>query len=136
MFTSPEYGMLRDEAERQGADHGASLAEWWWQDTFGGRGRGTKPQAEQMLRAFEEGDPAVYDSIPSVDFSGQWADGPNWEEVFSALVWDAIRVGTDDITETDDLDCASEDCFLIYTEAADVMTEQRIVDQLTDFVAS
>lgn len=37
--------------------------------------------ARALLGGFEEGDPALYDRLPSPDFSGQWADEPTWLDV-------------------------------------------------------
>lgn len=64
-----------------GAEHGANAAEWWLQDTVGGRARGgtdwrssAEANARTILRGIDDGDPAVLDTLPASDLSGQWAD--------------------------------------------------------------
>lgn len=64
-------------AERIGAQHGRNAAEWWCQDTIGGRsGRSTAEDTEtarRVLRMLDDCDPAL--EIPRPDLSGQWAGG-------------------------------------------------------------
>lgn len=66
-----------EEARRIGAAHGRNAAEWWCQDTIGGRsGRSTdedKETARRVLRMLDDCDPEL--EITRPDLSGQWAGG-------------------------------------------------------------
>lgn len=74
--TEAAYDAAIDYARKLGAEHGRNAAEWWLQDTFGGR---VSPRVERMaagpiLRGIEDGDPAILDTFPAPDLSGEWAD--------------------------------------------------------------
>ena len=67
-----------------GATAGRNAAEWWCQNTFGGRAPGdVAPTAQHVLDGIADGDPAVLDALPSLDLSGQWADGLTEADVLS-----------------------------------------------------
>ena len=79
-------------AEKRGREDGTNAAGWYTQDTFRDA---PAYAAAYVLRGLEDGDPAVMDTLPHADLSGEWADsltGP-------ALVADAI-VHADDWTMT------------------------------------
>jgi hypothetical protein len=46
----------------------------------------------RVLAGIEDGDPEIMDALPFLDWSGQWADGPDWGQTFG-----------------DALECVSED---------------------------
>jgi hypothetical protein len=64
------------QAQKIGSEHGRNAADWWRQDAIGGRvwGDGQR-MARDVLQGLEDGDPAVLDSLPGPDLSGQFADG-------------------------------------------------------------
>src|SRR6266536_5887154 len=60
-----------------GQDAGVGAADWWAQDTVGGRATGdTATTAGALLAGIDDGDPAILDALPVCDLSGQWADAP------------------------------------------------------------
>ena len=75
-------------AQDRGAADGRNAAEWYVQDTIGGRVSGDPVKAARyLLRGIEDGDSAVTDGFPFADLSGEWADsltGPQLVE--SAIV--------------------------------------------------
>jgi hypothetical protein len=78
-------------ATDRGARDGRNAAEWYVQGTLAERVRDPRLTAAIILRGVEDGDPAVLDTFPYADLSGEWADtltGPQ-------LVEDAI-VNADD----------------------------------------
>lgn len=51
-----------------GADAGTTAAEWWCQDTIGGRASGdVKSRARAILQAIGDGDPELIDGLPAYD---------------------------------------------------------------------
>lgn len=101
-------------AANLGTEHGTNAAEWYAQDTFGGRvwsKRGSHAAAIAVLRGIRDGDPDVLDCFPRADLSGEWADtltGPQ-------LVEQAI-VHADDWSMT-------RPAWIAYWEANDVFTD-------------
>lgn len=67
-----------------GREHGAAAAEWWEQDSIGGRAAGdTTAMARRVVRGIEDGDPAVLDCLPGPrsDFGQtELEDDCGWEE--------------------------------------------------------
>lgn len=58
-----------------GTDAGRAAAEWWAQDTIGGRATGdVKVTARQVLAGIDDGDPAVLDTLPRPDRRGPHTD--------------------------------------------------------------
>ena len=58
-----------------GAEHGRNAAEWYLQDVFQPVHADAMPaQARRILRGIDDGDPAIQDTFPFPDLSGQWAD--------------------------------------------------------------
>jgi len=56
---------------------GRNAADWWAQDTVGGRATAdTAARARAVLAGIDNGDPAVLDTLPVCDLSGRWADTP------------------------------------------------------------
>ncbi len=84
--------LAEKEAERLGTIAGSNAAEWFAQDSWGGRvTRGKKEAAESFIRNFDEGNEYFLPDAPNL--SGEWADsetpaslmcellGEDWEEV-------------------------------------------------------
>jgi hypothetical protein len=78
-----------------GTDAGADAADWWAQDTVGGRARGdTAATARQVLAGIDDGDPLILDALPGCDLSGH--DAPTGAELYADAVpddapgWDGL----------------------------------------------
>ena len=72
-----------DEAGRQAAD-------WWAQDIIGSRATGdVRPVAQRILAGITDGDPAVLDTLPSLDLSGRRADNPSEADLYTSTAGDA-----------------------------------------------
>lgn len=96
-------GTLEEQSVTLGREAGVNAAEWWLQESpIGGRSSAGLTEARvwaaDMLERMNDGDPAVYDSFPVVDLSGEWADGWTPKRL-------AEELGMDDDSEAgDDLD--------------------------------
>ena len=76
-LTDAEFKKVVSAASQLGEQHGRNAAAWWEQDNIGGRVSShvdTEEVARRVLSGIEEGDPAVYDSFPQVNLSGEWKD--------------------------------------------------------------
>jgi hypothetical protein len=95
-----------ERAAELGSEHGRNSAEWWQQDSIGGRASGdVRETARLILSGLDEGDPAVLDALPAADLSGQWADGPVPRDILH-------ECGTDEGSDTaDEVLSAWEDGF-------------------------
>ncbi|GAA5200676.1 hypothetical protein GCM10023322_79030 [Rugosimonospora acidiphila] len=59
------WEQLLQAARDDGAAAGRALAEWWAQDTIGGRATGdVKTVARRILAGLDDGDPAILDALP------------------------------------------------------------------------
>ncbi|WP_250008780.1 DUF4314 domain-containing protein [Actinoplanes sp. M2I2] len=80
---APAWDALLAEVRSAAAEAGGSAAEWWAQDTIGGRARGdTRAVARRVLAGIQDGDPAVLDTLPPADPPHQAADvltGGGWD---------------------------------------------------------
>ena len=65
-------------ARREGARAGKNAAEWAMQ--------GERIDYARILSGLDSGDPAVLDSLPCLDLSGQWADGPTEAGILNDVV--------------------------------------------------
>ena len=77
-----ELQKLRDRIDmeligREGYRNGRSAATWI---------DGDPKNLQRILKGIEDGDPEVLDSLPSPDFSGEWADSPTWTDVWSSAL--------------------------------------------------
>lgn len=116
----PAYDRAIAYAADLGATDGRAAAGWY----FDGN---TSPDAyTAVLAGIEDGDPAVLDTFPSADLSGQWADsltGP-------ALVRDALQsAGIDldsDDAVTDDSVAWDNDICDAYESAFSTAVEDEI----------
>jgi hypothetical protein len=61
---------LRQRAAELGRDAGRAAGTWVFD------GNSTEETMRALLRMDEEGDPAIWDMLPSAPLSGEWADGP------------------------------------------------------------
>jgi hypothetical protein len=105
-----------------GADAGRAAAEWWGQDTVGGRASGdVKATARRILAGIDDGDPAVLDTLPSFDPSGQPADDTTGWELFAATTGDPAGWFGLSIQQRDEMLEAYRDAF--DTAAADRVAE-------------
>jgi hypothetical protein len=84
-------------ARAQGAADGCAAGTW----AIDGNTTGETKQA--FIKGFEDGDPAIYDALPSSPLSGEWADGLLPRDV---LGWYGL---TEDDDRADDILCAYED---------------------------
>jgi hypothetical protein len=67
-----------DAMRAAGAGAGRDAAGWWGQDTVGGRASGdVTATARRILAGIDDGDPAVLDTLPTLDLSGRPADAPS-----------------------------------------------------------
>lgn len=64
--TATAYDRAIAYAETLGAEHGRNAAGWYNIDTA--------PAAQAILRGIADGDPAVLDTLPHADLSGEWSD--------------------------------------------------------------
>lgn len=89
-----DWKALQDAAQKLGAEAGENAAAFAEQYTTGGRTTTEKAtyHAERILEMDEEGDPALWDYIPAVDLSGQWADGPTSSSILHEIIWEASPV--------------------------------------------
>lgn len=85
-MTDREFEQLTQEAAKLGREAGENAAAWWEQDAIGGRATsGERDRAELTLKGIEDGDPAVMDSLPFPNLSGQWADDPTPQTLMAEL---------------------------------------------------
>lgn len=102
-----------------GTEHGRAAASWVNVD---------ETTAETLRRGMDDGDPAVLDTLPAPDLSGQWADALTGPQ----LVADAIRAATEHgaiYSEQDANDAFGDLCDTYETAFDDAMTavvEERI----------
>jgi hypothetical protein len=76
-LSEKEIDRIKHQAHLWGVEVGENAAEWYAQDSFGGRvTRGAKESARKVLKMLEDGDPEIYDSVRLPDLSGEWAGDP------------------------------------------------------------
>jgi len=80
-----------------GARAGATAADWWAQDTVGGRTSGdTAATARLILAGIDDGDPLILDALPGLEVCGRDADAPTEAEVYTQAAphgapdWDSL----------------------------------------------
>src|SRR5215470_12893589 len=72
-----------DALHEAGARAGRDAADWWEQDTLGGRASGdTTARAAAILAGLDDIDPAIVDTLPACDVTGQWADQPGDADLY------------------------------------------------------
>lgn len=73
-----------EEASRLGAIAGSNAAEWFAQDSWGGRvTRGEREAAESFIRNFDEGNEYFLPDAPNL--SGEWADSETPASLMESL---------------------------------------------------
>jgi hypothetical protein len=82
---SSDYEALRDDGYSSGVAAGSWVVD----------GNTSVETAREILRQLDEGDPAIYDAMPS-PLSGEWADGPTPRDIFERC---EIENGEDDESE-------------------------------------
>lgn len=73
------YDDLLKRAQDAGYNHGQAAGSWVID------GNTSEDTARAILKGLDEGDPAVYDALPSSPLSGEWADAPTPQSVFKDL---------------------------------------------------
>src|SRR5688572_10640987 len=68
---SADYQKLHDRGYFDGFASGSWVID----------GNTKEESARELLRMLDEGDPQIYDSLPSPSLSGEWADEPTWADV-------------------------------------------------------
>ena len=88
---------LTKAAEQLGVEHGANAADWVQQDAFGGRcTRNHKENAQRILDAIGEGDPAFWDGINLPNLSGEYS-GDLTPRDLAKLICDECRIDHDNV---------------------------------------
>jgi hypothetical protein len=88
--TDERWRQVLDAIRAAGAAVGRDAADWWGQDTIGGRASGdVQATARRVLVGIDDGDPAVLDTLPSFDSSGQSVDDTTGWELFAAATGDS-----------------------------------------------
>lgn len=93
---------------------------WWVQEAFTKNKEPDVDIARRVLKGIEDGDPLVLDYLPCIDWSGQWADGPDWDVTFMGAWWTVFHKDLEEDYDDDrdilDIDAIS-DC--LYQELGD-----------------
>ena len=86
-----------DALHAAGADAGTTAADWWAQDTVGGRVSGDPAAtARTVLAGIDDGDPLILDALPGCGPSAQDHEIPTEAELYTDAVpadapdWDAL----------------------------------------------
>jgi len=110
---------LRQAGQRAGA----GAADWWAQDSVGGRATGnTAATARAVLAGIDDGDPAILNALPVCDLSGQWADSPTEADLYT----DAAPA---DAPGWDDLDTLRRgEAIEAYRDGFDTAAHQRVAE--------
>ena len=77
-------------ARRMGENDGAAAASWYF------NGNTAASVYAAVLSGIESGDPLVLDTLPWLDLSGEWADGPSERTIVASIRADADGGATDD----------------------------------------
>lgn len=112
-ITDEQYARMEEAMSTAGAEAGRNAAAWWEQDAIGGRANGdVKATARAVMKGIDDGDPEILDAMPTLDLSGQWADG--------LRPWDIYHeVSGQDWPSFDDAGAAAEDLVDTYRDAYD-----------------
>lgn len=85
------YDAAIEYARSLGAEHGHAAATWYFD------GNTPADAYAPVLRGIEDGDPAILDTLPAPDLSGQWADSLTGPQ----LVRDALAAADIDLSADD-----------------------------------
>src|SRR5690349_11916464 len=100
--TDTAYDRAIAYAQERGREDGENAAAWYVQDVLTNRVRDTAITARMVLRGIENGDPAVLDTFPVADLSGEWADTLTGPQLVADAVLDAVVDIAQDAGESDD----------------------------------
>ena len=103
-MTNEEEKILIEVLKKQIKELAIGAASWCVD------GNSKREDVERMLKGMEDGDPRVYDNLPSLDWSMQWADGPDWSEEFKYAYWKATGKEYDE--DDEDLSEWSDELFV------------------------
>lgn len=90
------YDKAIEYARLTGADDGEAAASWFFD------GNTTDDTYRTVLQGLDDGDPAVLDTLPFADLSGQWADSLTGPELVDDAIDAAGVVIVDDETTLGD----------------------------------
>lgn len=76
-MTTSKYDKAIDYAGDKGREDGLAAAGWYFD------GNTSEDTCRRVLQGIDDGDPAILDTLPRPDLSGQWADGINGPELYS-----------------------------------------------------
>ncbi|MDG4760372.1 DUF4314 domain-containing protein [Micromonospora sp. WMMD710] len=104
-----------------GIEAGYTAADWWAQDTIGGRASGdTCLAARRVLGGIEDGDPAVLDALPRFTVAGEAVDTAGWQLFADATGdvcgWFGLRIQQRD------------EAIGVYRDAFDTAATDRVAD--------
>lgn len=120
---APAWRDVLQALHEAGQRAGRNAADWWAQDTVGGRATGdTAGQARAVLAGIDDGDPAVLDALPVCDLSGQWANTPTEADLYAHAV-------PPDAPGWDDLDTPRRDeAIEAYRDGFDTAAGERVAE--------
>jgi len=120
------WSAVLDALREAGARAGSNAADWWAQDTVGGRASGdTTRTARAVLAGIDDGDPAVLDALPACDWSNE--DRPPQAQLYAEAVpagappWTVLSPGQRDeaiAAYRDGFDTAVQDRVTQHSRAA------------------
>jgi len=99
------------KASELGSKAGKSAAGWYEQDSWGGRVSSlskSQDNARAFLKAYDDGDPCLYDGINLPSLSGEWAGDITGPDLYQ-LVMGREAAGFDDQESFNDICLAWED---------------------------
>lgn len=83
MISDATYIECRKQAYAMGQEAARNAASWI------ADGNTHRRHIVNVLRMFEDGDPAVWDYVPTMpNLSGEWADSPTPMSLYEDIVWD------------------------------------------------
>lgn len=97
-LTEEEYAELRHILTERVEEMAEATASWV--DI-------NEDNAQRIITGIDDCDPEILDMLPGLDWSGQWADGPNWnKELHSAIlsVLEGDEKRTAEALKSDDYD--------------------------------
>src|SRR2546423_13376042 len=115
------WSAVLDALRAAGMDGGTTAADWWAQDTVGGRATGdTTRTARAVLAGIDDGDPAVLDALPGCDRSNE--DRPPHAQLYA----EAAPAGAPPWTALDPRQ--REEAADAYRDGVDTAVQDRITE--------
>ncbi|WP_019030719.1 DUF4314 domain-containing protein [Salinispora arenicola] len=111
-----------------GAEAGRGAADWWAQDTLGGRATGdVRPAARRILAGIDDGDPAVLDGLPTFTPPTRWHDGRDTAGVrYTEATHDAAQ--SQALRWRDLTDAQRDETITVSREAFDTAVLERVTE--------